>query len=302
MRHFRKLLLVNGFLLTNAVTLSTGANLSAADEIAVKDCRTTFVNRATLSTERVGVIAEVAREGDRVEKGEIVIRLRDDVPRANLKIAQARAENETQILVAQKAALAAAAEHDAAVEANQISSVSNPAFPPTHMTRLRLNAEAALLEIDSAKHERRLNELLQEQAQAELQSYWVVSKMDGHVTRVFKREGEGIQQSESIIQVVNTDSMRIEGYVRVADSTLVEKGMPVRVTFSLPRNGGEPELATETGTLGFVDVSVQTLSGVVRVWAEIDNRSGRYREGIPATMTIIPEGEKEPNLKRNSTP
>lgn len=274
------------------VLISLVRTTHADNEILVKDCRTSFVDRATLSSERSGVIASVPREGDVVEKDEIVIRLSDHVPRANLKVAEARAKNGTQIQVAEKSALAAAAEHDAAVEANQISSASNPAFPPTHMTRLRLNAEAAHLEIDAAKHEKLLNELLAEQAQAELQSYWVIAQMNGLVTRVFKREGEGVQQGESIMQVVNTDSMRIEGYVSVEDANSVHVGMPVRVRFEIPTAKREQQHVTEMGTLGFVDVSVQSLSGVVRVWAEVDNQSGRLREGLKAAMTILPVPEK----------
>lgn len=262
--------------------------LRAESEIEVRDCRTSFVNRATLSSERAGVIAAVPREGELIQKDEIVIRLRDDVPRANLKVAEARAANSTQIQVAQKSALAAAAEYDAAIEANQISSSSNPAFPPTHMTRLRLNAEAAKLEIDAAKHEKELNVLLAEQAQAELQSYWVITQMNGFVTRVFKREGEGVQQGESIIQVVNTASLRIEGYVSVEEATSVELGMPVRVEFTIPNSKTKDLLVTEEGKLGFVDVSVQTLSGVVRVWAEVENKNGQLREGLAAKMFILP--------------
>ncbi len=272
--------------------LTAASEIQADDAIPVRDCQTSFVNRATLSSERAGVIAFVPREGDFIEKDDTVIRLSDSVPRANLKVAEARANNETQILVAAKSALAAAAEYDAAVEANKISSGTNPAFPPTHMTRLRLNAEAAQLEIEAARHEKMLNRLLAEQAQAELQSYWVNAQMNGLVTRVFKREGEGVQQGESIIQVVNTDSIRIEGYVSVKDANLVQVGMPVRVQFEIPNAQGTQKFVTETGTLGFVDVSVQTLSEVVRVWAEVDNKSGRLREGLKAEMAILPNAEK----------
>ena len=76
----------------------------------MRDCRTSFVNRVTLSSERAGVIASVPREGDGIEKGKVVIRLSDQVPQANLKVAQARAKDGTQIQVAEKSALAAAAE------------------------------------------------------------------------------------------------------------------------------------------------------------------------------------------------
>ena len=274
-----------GFTLVLLATLNS--QLFAEEEIPVQDCRTSFVHRATLSSERVGIIAVVPREGDVIDKDETVIRLRDDVSRAMLKVAQTRAANGTQIEIAETSALVATAEYDAALKANQVSSDSNPAFPPTHMTRLRLSAEAARLEVEAAKHEKALNALLAKQAQAELQTYRVIAPMNGLVTQVFKRAGEGVQQGESIIQVVNTETMRIEGYVTAENANSIHVGMPVRVRFEFSDDKMERKHVTEMGTLGFVDVSVQTLSGVVRVWTEVDNQGGRLREGLKATMTIL---------------
>lgn len=272
-----------------AACLILGATSTTAfgqTEIPVRDSRISFVDRTTLSAERSGVLAVVPDEGARVQQGEIVIRLRDDVPQAILKLARARAASDVQVRMAEKSALAAAAEYDAAIEANRISSASSPAFPPTHMTRLRLKAEAAQLQVDAALHEKLLAQLAAEQAEAELRTYHVVAGMDGLVTRIFKHAGEGVQQGESIAQIVNTETLRIEGYVDVQQVEQIHPGMDVQVQVDATAGTASPPLKV-SGKLGFVDISVQNLSGVVRVWADIPNQRGTIREGINATMKII---------------
>ena len=261
-------------------------NVSFAEEIPVRDSTTSFANRVSLSTERPGMLADVPKEGTRIKPDQLVIRLKDDVPLANLRLANARAEGESDIRIAEKAAAAAAAEYDAAVAANRISS-SNPAYPPTHMTRLKLDAEAAKLKIAKAQHEQTLNKLAAEQASAELRTYHVIAREGGMVTRIFKHPGEVIQQGEAIVQVVNTDVLRVEGYVKVTDVDKIRVGMPVRVTFQVPGDRSMKPSKPYSGKLGYVDVSVQEVSENVFVWAEIDNREAQLREGLTATMVII---------------
>ena len=157
------------------------------------------------------------------------------------------------------------------------------------MTRLRLDAEAAKLQIEKAKHEQTLNQLAAEQASAELRTYHVIAREGGIVTRVFKRAGQGVQQGESVVQVVNTDVIRIRGYVKVTDVDKIRVGLPVRVTFQIPGDKSMMPSEPYTGKLGYVDVSVQEISENVLIWAEIDNREANLREGLTATMVILTE-------------
>lgn len=258
-----------------------------AGEILVENCTASFANPVTLSTERPGILADVPREGVVIAPDQVVVRLKDDVAVANLNFAEARAESEIDIALAEKTALAKAAEYDAAVKANTYS--GNNAYPTTQLTRLRLDAEAAKLEIEKARHERRLNQLAAEQARAELTSYRLVAKHGGIVTKIFKRAGEGVQLGESIVQVVNTDVIRIEGNVRAIDVEKIRVGMPVRVTFQIPGDNSMEPSKPYMGTLGYIDVSVQEITENVQVWAEIDNTTDRLRERLAATMVILTE-------------
>ncbi|MFO1096585.1 MAG: hypothetical protein U0992_25245, partial [Planctomycetaceae bacterium] len=57
---------------------------------------------------------------------------------------------------------------------------------------------------------------------------------------------------------------------------------------------GDPATAvTLEGVLGFVDVDVQPVAKVVRVWAEVVNPQHRLRDGLIAQdMTIQTAGER----------
>ncbi len=256
--------------------------------VEVKNCSTTFINRITFSTERAGVLSVVPEEGDFVKEGDIVVKLKDNVPQAVLAVNQKRAQSEIEIQAAIKAADAAKLEHDAKVAANRVSGPNAQAYPATEISRLRLNAEAAELQADQARFEKILAELTRDQAQAELESYWVIAKIGGVVTRVFKHAGEGVQQGEQIVQVVNTDRLRVEGNVNVAEYDIA-KGMKVKAIFSVPGPDGKVIEKEFTGVLGYVDVSIAELSKEYRVWAEIDNSEGLLKEGLPVSMTILPE-------------
>ncbi|MCA9000108.1 MAG: HlyD family efflux transporter periplasmic adaptor subunit [Planctomycetaceae bacterium] len=268
---------------------SDDAVAQTPDRIPVQDSRAAFVDRVTFSCERTGVLIEVPEEGDKVTEGDIVVRLNDSVPQANLAAAQARTKvSEVEISVAEKTAKAAALEHDAAVEANRIpGSSGSPAFPKTHMDRLRLNAEAAGLQVDQKRREKEVNELTAAQALAELETFWIRSHFSGIVTKVIKRRGEGVQQGESIVEVVNTDRLRIEGYVSVENIQDIKPGMPVKVTVQLVGRDDLSSTREYDGKLGYVDVSVQQLAERVRVWAEIDNTNGWLREGLNVQMVIL---------------
>jgi len=260
----------------------------AADGIPVSDVTLTYIDSITYSCERAGIVLIAPEEGDIVKLEDVILRLNDAIPQARLAIAQAEADSDHEVKVAQKQAEAAAAEYDAARSANNVSTPQNPAFSKTHTKRIRLNAEAAIEQTKLAEHQQTVNGLNRDLAQAELESYWVIAKAGGVVTRVFKRPGEGVQQGEATVQVVNTERLRIEGFVKV-DTGVVTKGMPVVVTIGIPQADGSVENRDFTGKLGFVDVTVQELSKQVRVWADIQNEGSVLREGLPCKMVVTPQ-------------
>ncbi|MEZ5939965.1 MAG: HlyD family efflux transporter periplasmic adaptor subunit [Planctomycetaceae bacterium] len=277
--------------------LALGA-IQAEDEVArvvVEGPITKFTELATFSTERGGILEHVPDEGDRISPDDLVVRLKSDAARAALKVAEQRAMNEGEILVAEKASASAWLEYRAAVEANRLSPDPNdPAYPETHIARLKLAAESADAQIVQAKEQKRDFELQRDQAKTELESYEVKSHFGGIVTKLLRHKGEGVQQGEPIVEVINTSVIRVEGSVAIADAYRLRTGMKVHVTASVPQQGGDPRIVEADGVLGYVDVRIKTFDDV-KVWAEISNESGQLKDGMRVAMDVLLQAaEAEP--------
>ncbi|HVJ87595.1 MAG TPA: HlyD family efflux transporter periplasmic adaptor subunit [Caulifigura sp.] len=268
---------------------------SASSTYEVRQARTTFVLRRNLSSDRVGVLDVTPEEGEFVTAGSIVVRLKDDVPRAVVAAAKAKSESESEIIAADKMAESERLEAKLMQEANdnaaKTGAASRPPYPRSDVERARLRAEAADLQTGVKREEKRLAGFELEKAQAELKTYHIVTPIDGIVTRLFKRAGEGVQQAESILEVVNTTVIRVEGRIPAVLATRVKIGSPVQVRFelgALPEHGPPPPVVNLDGKLGFVDVSTEGVGDerFVRVWTELSNPRQVLRDGTPAKMTI----------------
>jgi multidrug resistance efflux pump len=263
-----------------------------------------FVQRRRLSAERVGVLKSTPAEGDRVEAGDVVARLRDDVPRAMLAAAAARAASTVDIEAAEKYAESETFEYQVMVVANR-NRPEKPTYTGSDVERARLRSESAVLQKSVKQHEQHVNKLLRDQAEAEVKTFEIVSPISGIVSRLYRHEGEGVQQAEAILEVVNTDRIRVEGRVPAKIAHRLQVGMPVRVRFEL--GGASAPDDDLDGMLGFVDLSAEGIGPErrVRIWADIDNPGGRLRDGLPAKMLIVlqhPEvpataGSSDSNLK-----
>lgn len=271
---------------------TTPAAAPASSSITIDAPLTQFVYRRRLSVDRVGVLSRTPREGQTVTAGEIVIRLRDDVPTAILAVAEDKARSEVDVRAAEKYAESERFEYKVMADGVAEDKASNrkPTWTNSEVQRARLRFESADLQTAVKKQERRTNELLRDQAIAELKTFHIVSPIDGVVTRVFHHEGEGVQQADAILEIVNTSRIRVEGRVPVALAAKIQPGTPVKVRFEGVGAAASAEASSEiSGAIGFVDVSAEGVGQDrrVRLWAEIENPDGRYRDGLPAKMTIL---------------
>lgn len=255
-----------------------------AHEIVVPQCRIKLIDQVVLASDRVGILDFVeSREGDHVDKGKAIAGLRDDVPRAAYAIAEHEATNDVEIRFAKKASDVAWVEYDKAVETNKRAP---GAVPEVEVLRLKLTAEKSVLQAEQAEREFKKNALTRDQAAAELKSFQILAPFDGIVTRVYKYSGEAVQQGDPIVEFVNPDRLRIEGFVDVNEVAGLTVNRRVQVQLEIP--GEKPTLSPEVleGRITFVDVSVQPVGGKIRIFAEVTNRDGLLRAGQTAQMII----------------
>jgi biotin carboxyl carrier protein len=299
--------------LTLAIALGTaGAVVSAGvpepgsgQTYVGKSARTRFILTRKLSADRLGVLKMTPEEGEYVTANSIVAKLQDEVPEAAVASAAAKAQSDAEILAADKLAESEHLEFELMKEANKNAVASSrPTYPLSDVRRAELRAAAADLQTGVKRHEKNLASLELSQAQAELKTYHLVTPIDGVVTNVFKRSGEGVQQGESILEIVNTSIIRVEDRIPAAIAARVQVGAPVKVRFKIseaPEKGPPPPRVEVEGRIGFVDVSAEPQAQVVRVWAEIANPKQLLRAGIPAEMEITldasPAGLDDSNLQ-----
>jgi multidrug resistance efflux pump len=260
------------------------AGPTSGGTIEVPRCQVNFHRRAELAIDRPGIIAQMPfDEGDAISAGNLVVRLRDEVALANLKLATERAASNTEVEIAEKEAEAAALELEAYEEGNARVPGLHSA---TIVERARLVLQAREKAVLRAEEEVSLNQRAVEQAQAEVASLRVISKQSGMVTRVLKREGEAVQQGEGVIEVVDPTIARVEGKLHVADARRLRLGMPVQVRLDFRDVDLPIEEEVFEGRVGFIDVFASSSLHEVRIWAEIHNRDGILLDNLPAVMTI----------------
>jgi len=271
---------------------TTKTSASASNVVVAQRSRVILEDEATLASDRPGILGFVEPgEGDQVTAGQQVAGLKDAVAKAALAVAARTAESDVDIRYAQKAAAVAAEVLRKSEQAN----VQNPGnVPEVQISQLRLDAERAKLQIEKAEFDKGVAELERDQAAAELETYQIVTPIDGIVTEVMKHAGEAVQQGDPILRVVRTDVVRVEGDVSVADAFRVRPGDSVRVRLDADKLGGLPkELADRVfeGKIAFVDPTAKLVSNAVRVWATVPNEGNFLKAGLPAVMEIAPSGD-----------
>jgi multidrug efflux pump subunit AcrA (membrane-fusion protein) len=116
-----------------------------------------------------------------------------------------------------------------------------------------------------------------------------VSPHDGVVVAVFKGQGESAALHDPLFRVVNTDRLRVTGYLDVLDAWRVRVGESVRISPEIA--GVEAAVSREPfwGHVVFVDNQIDPKTQTCKVTAEVDNRDGLLRAGLEARMEILPQ-------------
>ncbi|MBS0203220.1 MAG: efflux RND transporter periplasmic adaptor subunit [Planctomycetes bacterium] len=258
----------------------------SANSIDVAQCRVALIDRVTLASARAGVLAFVeARESDRVRAHQIVAGLDSSVAEASLAVARQKGSSTVERRMARKMIELSQAEYDKAIEANQ-KVKGGGVFGDIDMRRMKLSVDKSVLQFEFAEQEILVHTLTARQIETELKTYSVEAPFDGIVTRVHRSKGEAVSAGDPLVEVVNLDRVRVEGYVGIVDGLRIKQGATVTVQLDLPDVDLPEEQITFSGKLVFVDVGVEPVSGQIRVWAEVPNPDGILRSGLPAHMKI----------------
>ena len=251
--------------------------------IILSGCQIKIFDEVQLAAERAGVLDMVAAEGQHVRKGEMLAHTRDDLVKATLAVATRQAKNDVEIRYAKKAGELAQVEYERDLQANSIvpGTVSD-----LTLRAHRLAAEKALLQFEQAETSLEIEKLKRNETVELLQMHTVLAPMDGQVRTVFKKEGESIAEGEPILELVNPNRVKVEGYVHLKDLQSVRVGSLVQVQLDIPDADLPSERLTFPGRIASVDVKVEPVTLRVKVWAEVKNQNGVLKDGLTARMAI----------------
>ena len=265
--------------------------------LVVSNCRVALIRRASLAGARLGILQTVSvSEGDVVERGQVVATLRDDMARQTLAIAQLEMANTVELRLTKKTSELATLEYSKAMELNR---TIPGGYSELDVKKLRLAAEKSVLHLEQADFLLNMAALKTKEAEVALDSYRIVAPFAGVVLQVNKQPGESLGAGEVVVEIANFDTMRVEGFIPVASSARVQPGAAVVVEVS----GAESQRTSRfEGRVKHIAPIVNEVSQEVRVWAEVDNRRGLLKDGLPATMRISVSGTKDDDVAIGRSP
>ncbi|MFI4917074.1 MAG: efflux RND transporter periplasmic adaptor subunit [Phycisphaerales bacterium JB060] len=211
--------------------------------------------------------------GDRVEKGDVLVRARDADIQAALRLQQRRAKNRFEILAAENRVKLAQIEFD-----NQQAAQDQGGGSTLEYERAKASLENAKIELDTAEERFLEQGIALERQEAELERFAVTAQFDGTVASIEVTPGQAMQDSEPVLRLVSIDPLQVR--VPTPTSTVlgesIARGDKAWVAVSV---AGEPRLFEATVT----EVSPVADFGSDKVWVKVEMPNpDRLLSGLPA--------------------
>lgn len=292
-----------------------GATFSLAQEVepknsnvpevtVVSESSIELLNALTRAREVIEISAEVSgpiknlnvMEGSRITIGQEVAKVKDErallaMEKTKLEwdIADKKQKSDIAERLTEKAALVAATEYDRAVRANK--EIPNT-YAESEVDRRKLVYEKAKLEIEQAAYERALiigeaavakNGL--DQAQLELKRHQITSPVNGMVVGLKRQLGEWVEPGVPILEVVDLDFFRVEGFVSVAQASFGLAGNDAQVQVAMGNETWEKK-----GKVVFVSPEANPVNLQVRIIIEVPFSSEKerlsFRSGLKCKASV----------------
>lgn len=254
-----------------------------------------------LSAKEPGVIESIVELGDRVNIGQTIAELDQDLPRAQmnaaekeLAIARIESANDVDLRFARVSSKVNQAVLERSMAANR---QYTKALSKTEIERLRLELQRSCLSLEQAERTSQSNQLNEQLAaeqvtiaEIQLSNRTIAAPISGLVTEVSIEKGEWVNSGQPIARIVNTDKLRFTGF---ADSreilpSAIAKTASLVVDFKgdMGRDGGRDSANDVEVTITFVNPEIDPASGLYEVRAEVDNRDQKMYSGLKSILKL----------------
>lgn len=223
-----------------------------------------------LATPAVGVVGKLfVDRGDRVQRGQLLGKLVDDVEQANLSLASARAQDSHSV-----GALDARLIFLHAREERANALIDRGFVTKAQRDEVVSDARVAEQQRDQAIMARHIARLEVNQTQRVLEQKQVRSPFTGTVMEVLLRPGEYRDDKSPILKLAQTDPLRVEVYVPTRYYGRIKAGDIANVVPEAPIGGQWP------AKVDVVDGVVDAASGTFGVRLLIPNQNHRLPAGL----------------------
>ncbi|MGL6094511.1 MAG: HlyD family efflux transporter periplasmic adaptor subunit, partial [Fimbriiglobus sp.] len=170
------------------------------------------------------------RENDRVEKGQTLVRIDEQLVARQMDIAERMIPLIEQNIVTDKKALESyRVLLTMSIELFKKGNGALMAVKENETTVYRLEGSVVEKEKEKAKA---LGELLS--AQTQLTRYWCRCPVNGRVMKLLKSPGEFAKAGDAILEIQSTDRVRVEGKLPIEYSTSIKPGTPAVIEPTVP--------------------------------------------------------------------
>jgi RND family efflux transporter MFP subunit len=275
------LLFGTSFAVTRVEAVDT-ADTWSDDLVVLRKCTIDYEQVSSVGSSLYGILKECFVEpGSEVKAGQVLGRLVDADARAELHLRELEAESDIDIRLS---------ENREALARHRLKSATalmhRNALSQLDYTQQRLEAEAAVLDVENAKRRRQVAQAQASQARAMLQAREFTSPHGGVVTAVLKRRGEPVAPNLPLFRIVDVDHLVVTGQVDVVDVWRLQVGGPVTIIADIGGADLPVEREVFPGRIVFIDTHIDPMSQTCKVLAKCENRKRLLRAGLEARMEI----------------
>lgn len=229
---------------------------TAAATRACKDAQMSF----SFSTE---VVEISVKGGDRVKKGDVLIRARDSEVKTAIAQQKALSENDLEI--------------QGAVKDLELATITfenlkaSKGWSRQEFEQRRIESETAAVRKELALFNREQQRLRLAQLEAQYERYRLLAPFDGVIDEVSAEIGQGVTEQDKVLRIVNIDKMWLDPTPKTAETITLnlKPGSKAWVLIDLP---GKPALVE--GSVIEVSPVADPVSLTRRVRVEVENPKG----------------------------
>jgi len=231
----------------------------------------------TIRAKTTGEIMRLnVEEGDRVEKGDTLAVLDNEINEIQLEQAQNTLKSQVDIQRAEAIRRRAEIElqrNDELYKKNIISEQD--------IENYRINLKLAEIDVNKEHEAKTQQELAVRARKKELADTQIRSPISGAVVKVLKHQGEIIEQLEDLLEIVNADEVLVQFDLPVEELPRVRLGTKAEVRVEV--------LSEEKflGVVSYVSPVVDPRSRTFRVKIKVPNPRGLIRPGLSATTVLL---------------